>query len=861
MSSFPSPLLRRASARYLRQHPWQFGLSILGVALGVAVAVAVNLATGSARRAFELSSAAVTGATTHQVVAGSGGVPEDLYRRLRSEMGLRTAAPVVEGYVGVQGHPGLTLRLLGVDPFAERDVRPYFAGTGGAARRDQSENASGFELASLIAVPGTVVASASTAADLDLVPGGELELVVAGRIRTVELIGRLRSVSRLQEAGLRDVLLADISTAQEILSMEGRLTRIDLVLPGQASEAIVAELQARLPDGVMLVSAAARTDSTIQMTRAFRLNLTAMSLLAMLCGMFLIYNTMTFSVVQRRGLIGALRALGVTRGEIFWTVLLEAAWVGTLGTLAGVAGGVLLGSGLVRLVTRTINDLYFVVAVRDLALAPTSLAAGVVLGMGGTLLAALAPALEATRTTPRAAMMRSALEGRHRRLVPRLAASGTAVVVVGAAGLAAPEAGLGITFAALFLLLLGFTLLSPAATVGLSWLLGWPLRAALGVIGKIAARGVTAHLSRTTVAVAALMIAVSVIIGVGVMVASFRTTLERWLEHTLAADLYVSPVSVRGDVGDLALDEELRRRLLENPGIDRIQTLRRVQVETTAGPVRLLAVEIEAGAESAYRLQSGGATAWPQFRAGAVLVSEPFAHRWRVVPGSVIDLPTDSGWRSFAVAGVYYSYASDQGAVLLSRQTYEQHWQDRGTSGVSIYTRPGADRDEVAAHVRRLFAPRQQVVVIANAELREQSLRVFDRTFLITSVLRMLVMVVAFVGVLSALMAMQLERVRELGILRAQGLTPGQLWGVVTAQTGLLGLISGLLALPVGLVLAWVMIHVINKRSFGWSLQMDVPPEILWQSVVVAVIAALLAGLYPCARMARTPPAGALRQE
>jgi putative ABC transport system permease protein len=211
---------------------------------------------------------------------------------------------------------------------------------------------------------------------------------------------------------------------------------------------------------------------------------------------------------------------------------------------------------------------------------------------------------------------------------------------------------------------------------------------------------------------------------------------------------------------------------------------------------------------------------------------------------------------------VFYDYSSEQGVVFMAARTYRAAWQDSTITSLAVFAAPGVSADTIAARIRAATsASPQQLVVRSNRGLREATLVVFDRTFAITAVLRVLALAVAFVGVLAALMALQLERARELGVLRAIGLTRGQLWGLVSAQTGLMGLAAGVLALPLGWLMAAVMIHVVNKRSFGWTLQLRLPPETLLQALVVAVAAALLAGLYPALRMARTEPALALREE
>src|SRR5947209_8291745 len=863
-ATFPSPLLWRSSLRYLVRHPWQFGLAVLGVALGVAVVVSIDLANASARRAFTLSTEAVTGRATHQVVGGPGGLPDDAFRRLVVEAGIEQAAPVVEGYVtipGKDGQPPRTLHLLGVDPFSEGPFRAYLSGPPGGPGTDRAS----IDLGPLLTRPGTGVLPAATARELGLRAGDSFTVRAAGAERRVELAGTLEPADESSRRAMADLLVMDVAAAQELLGRVGRLDRIDLIVPeGAAGRRLLARATAVLPAKAQVLAASGRTRTTEEMTRSFRLNLTALSLLALVCGLFLIYNTITFSVVQRRALIGTLRALGVTRREIFALVLGEALVVALLGTAAGLGAGVLLGRGLVRLVTQTINDLYFVVSVRELTVPATTLLAGAALGIGATLLAALVPALEATQAPPRAVLSRSALEAGLRRALPRASALGILLLLVGAGLLAIPGELLVVSFAGLFAVILGFALLAPVATVGLMRLLRRPLGSLLGVMGKMAANGVVASLSRTAVAIAALVIAVSVTVGVGVMIASFRQTVVRWLEMSLQADVFVSAPSRAGGFSGAAIDPEVARRAAALAGVAQVNSIRRVEIPSPSGPVRLVAIGTTAtGIRRSFELKDGRpAEAWPAFQdGGAVLVSEPFAHRTGVGRGATVRLRTERGDRDFPVAGVYYDYASDRGIVLMSRRTYLRWWNDPALSGFSLYLAPGADVDRVVALLRRTIGAERGLAIQSNRSLKKISLEIFDRTFLITGVLRLLAGFVAFIGVLSSLMALQLERARELGVLRANGMTPGQVWQLVTSQTGLMGLAAGLLSIPVGLTLAAIMIYVVNRRSFGWTIRMEVGPQVLLEALALALAAAILAGLYPAFRMSRTSPALALRDE
>ncbi|HEY1014168.1 MAG TPA: ABC transporter permease [Herpetosiphonaceae bacterium] len=845
------PLLRRNSMRYLLRHPWQIGLAILGVALGVAVVVAIDLANGSARQSFSLATESIAGKATDQIVGGPGGLDGATYRRLRLELGLRDSAPVVEADLALPDQPGRSLKLLGVDPFAERPFRSYLAGAG-----DES-----FDFAALLTQPNTGVLAADTAAALGVAQGGTLAVRLKGVRHEITIVGLIQPADDLARRGAADLLLTDISTAQELLGWTDQLSRIDLILPAEGRDALLERIRPILPPGAALATPGARTAAFDQMTRSFEVNLQALSLLALIVGVFLIYNTMTFSVVQRRTLFGTLRALGVTRGEIFRLIAGEALLIGLVGAALGVALGIVLGRGLVRLVTQTINDLYFVVNVRGLALSPWPLLKGVLLGVFGTLAAASVPALEATLAPPRTVLRRSSVEERMRRLVPQTAGFGLALLAAGGALLALPSRSLVASFGALMAVVLGCALLTPAVTVGAMALLRPLFRRLFGVLGTMATRDVVATLSRTGVAIAALMVAVSVTVGAGTMIRSFRHTVVRWLDTTLQADVFVSSPGLTGNRTDVILQDEVVRRLLATPGIANASTYRSIEVAGPTGPTQLITLKLAPQSRRVFDWLEGGDTAWDAFGQGAVWLSEPYAYRSGLGLGDELTLETPAGPRAFPVGGVFYDYSSDQGTVMIDRATFDQHWQAPEITSLAIWAAPGVDVDQLVAALRAAGAGEQELQIRPNSALRAATLEIFDRTFAITGVLQLLATVVAFIGVLSALMALQLERMRELAVLRANGLTPGQLWTLVLSQTGLMGLTAGLLALPVGMILAVVLIFVINKRSFGWTLRLDLDPGLLLQALLVALVAALLAGLYPAWRMSRASPALALREE
>ncbi|HJQ14666.1 MAG TPA: FtsX-like permease family protein [Anaerolineales bacterium] len=851
------------SLRTLLRHPIQFAIMTLGIALGVAVMVGIDIANASAARAFDLSTTAVTGRATHAIVAGAQGVDESLYVRLRTDPTWRRtveSAPIVIAYAVSPQLDDVPFTLLGIDPFAEAPFRSYL-GVGGAEQGARLE-----AIASLLTVPGSVLLSAPTAEHYGLKPCSpddiqdscRLRISIHGEMRDAYLTGLLEPSDSFARRALESLILTDIATAQSLSGMSGKLTQIDIILP----EAFDSEaFAATLPSGTELVSSELRSDQVTEMTNAFQVNLTALSLLALVVGMFLIYNAMTFSVLQRRAVFGTLRTIGYTREQIFGMVLREAALVGALGTLLGLGIGVLLGQGAVQMVTQTINDLYFVLNVRGVQIPASSLIKGGLTGFLASVLATAPPAWEAASVPPRLALSRAGLESKAQSVVNIVAVLGGLIALTGAVILTVPTRNLVISFGGTSALVIGLAALTPLVTTSLMHVLSNPLGKGFGLLGRLAPRNVIRSQSRTAVAVAALMIAVSVTIGVQVMIASFRTTVILWLEQTMQGDIYIAEQGLSATRLDAPLDSQVLALARSHPLVQSSMTIRNVTVESEHGPVELIAAELKRPMDSRLFLvaQENPVEA---MRDGAILLSEPLANRLGIsTPGETLALLTPTGWKSFPIAGIYTDYASTRGTVRMSLDVYRDVWNDNQLNGVVLYLPPGVDADAVTADLRSQLKEFTTVGVNPRRVLREGALVVFDRTFAITAAMQLITTLVAFIGVLSSLLALQLEKAREMGILRALGLTVNEMRHLTLWETGLLGASAGLLALPTGYILAWILIFVINQRSFGWTLQMHAQPAPFVQAFLLAVGAALLAALYPAWRIGQMQPAAALRGE
>lgn len=846
-------LLVRSSWRYGRRHPAQVLLCGFGIALGVAVVVAVDIALESSRRAFEETVATVRGAATHEIVSTGRGVPEELLRRIRVEAGVERAAPVIDESVRLEprvprgaahGAVPLTAQLLGVDVYSEAAFREWRGGGGSAE----------LPVAELITDRETMWLEAGAARELGIGVGDDVDVVAGGR-RTELRLGAVFELSRTDGSGAPRLAVVDISTAQELFEGFGILSRIELVLAPEEVERVTS----LLPAECALRSSETRAATLDRMTKAFQVNLRCLSLLALVVGWFLIYNSMAFSVVQRRGLFSRLRAWGLSESSLFRWIASEALLLGSVAIGAGLLLGVGLGHALVRIVATTISDLYFSLRVTEVEVSGWTLLEGVGLGLGTTALGAWLPAREAARSRPSG--LRSRSERALRTRVPRLALMGLGVLAIALALLAVESRGLTIGYAVMLGVVVAHALCLPAGVLVLCRGLAVLVRP-LGFLAVLAPRNVARHLSRTALAIAALSVAVSMSLGVEVMITSFRQSVVDWLETSIVADFYVSaPGAVASKGSEIALPDERVSTLRALPFVRASTTQRLLTVPTDLGPVRLAIRESPRDELLGIRLVDGEpARAWAAYRNGAVFASEPFANRHELGVGAELELRTSEGDVAFPIAGVFRDFASDEGYVVMDRSTYARSWTDPGVTGVALFLEEGVD-PEAAQRDLDAFVQRDAagLRIVSNAGIRQATLVVFDRTFAVTEVLRWLSILVAWVGVFSALLALLLERSREFAVLRARGLLPGQVTRLVISESAVMGLLSGVLAIPLGLALAWILTEVVHQRSFGWSLALRVQPGEIARALVLAVGAGVVAGIGPGSRLARGGVAERLR--
>lgn len=859
-------LLRFLSLRYWLRHRGAFALAALGVALGVAVFVAVQVANYSVMNAFSASLDAVSGKANLQVRGGSAGLPESAYVRLRQlrDERLLAIAPSLSRTL-VAPELKTTVLVSGLDIFAEREfrdtdissgvaggARESGAGPSAAAARDGAATSLQFLLD-----PSAVAISQGLAQRHSLKEGATLLLAIGSQRVRFKVVALLKDEASGRAFG-GDFVVMDIAAAQEALGEVGRLSRVDLLVPEEEVEAVAAKIKPLMPPDAVVGRPAQRAEQVAGLLGAFQLNLTALSSIALFVGAFLIYNAMATAVTRRRAEVGTLRAVGASRRQIMGLFVVEAGVVGMFGAVCGVLLGLLLARYTLGAVATTVSELYIAVKARTLYMPPWLWWAA---PLGGTVLAMLAAipaAREAAGTSPRSAMTGLTLHLSTEKWAPGLAFLG--LVLLGVAALLCQPLFSGqnplVGFAAAGATLAGFSALAPLVTLWVGRLLR-PLVGRLGGIeGALAADYLRRALNRSSLAMAALMTSLALTLGMNIMVHSFRTTVGEWINHTVAADLFVAtPNGFDGERGP-GLPPQVVQWVTAHPAVRAMDTLRQAEVEIQGKPVMVLANTLP-GLASGTRVlrfvntRNGTTRAEADFLAGrAILVSERLSNLLKVQSGDSLAIPTPTGVHKMEIAGVFYDYNPNT-VLYLERNIYRRFWRDNAVDGLALYLQPGRSGNWMRSEIGRRFGGQYALALFPNQEIRQKVFDTFDQTFAVTYALQLIALLVAAVGVFDTLVSLLLERSQEIGALRAMGASRAQVRKMTLWEFGLLGLLAWVMSVAAGMCLAWQMIFVINRQFFGWTIFWDWSPHVLVQALVLALGAAIGAGIWP-ARAAST---------
>ena len=831
-------LFRRLILRPLGRDRTRTLLTILSVALGVAVVVAIELAGEAATGSFESSLTTLVGKVDYEISA-NGGIDETRIAALAALPIDARFAPVIEQPVRVSGR---SATLYGIDALSAPQTQQ---GAGALTDSAQLESAA--------------VVSSEFAQRMHLTLGAEIR--VEGRSATGTF--KIAAIPAQQSTPW---IAVDIARAQRLTGLYGKLDRIDVFLgPRQPAEPARELIRATLPAAWQMETPGARSDENRRMVQAFRWNLRILSYISLLVGAFLIYNTIAVSVVRRRTEIGILRAVGTSSRMVLTMFLAEAAMLGVAGSLAGAGLGRLLASAIVRMISDTVNSLFVTSRPGAISLTPEALLGAVIVGTAVAVGSALIPAREAARVAPAEAMRREARQQATRLHAVRDLVI-AAVLSVAAALLCLPGPLDGRPVAGYFAALLAVAaaaLVSPAFVSAFIRALRGTVKSFAGAAGLVASRSLIASLARTSIIVTALATAISMMVSVGIMVGSFRETVEVWLDNQLRADLYLRAQGQATAGVFPPVAPEVPEIIWRMPEVRDVDVLRSTvfryhgQQATLGGAGTAIA-----GREHLLRFLTGDAgpilASLPN--RDRAIVSEPFANRHKVQSGDVLQIPLGDRTVALTVAGIYYDYSSDRGFVIADTSTLLKYLPDLPVTNIAVYLRKGAD----ATAIRRQMEDALRdfpVLIFPNQLLRTQAIEVFDRTFAITWALEAVAILVAMLGAANSLLALVLDRHREIGLVRYLGAHTSQIYRMILTEAALIGLAASVLGLALGLSLSLVLVFVINKQSFGWTIQFHPPLGLLAAAVGLVWVVTVAAGLYPARFAARLVPAEAVHEE
>jgi putative ABC transport system permease protein len=822
----------RLIVRPLRSEPIRTLLTVLAVALGVAVVLAIELAGDAAAGSFRSSVESLTGKSDFEITA-AGGVPAETFAKAATLPYALKLHPRIEDYAVISA-TGRTVPLIGVDVLADA------AGT-----------RTTFDPAPAI----------WAGAKLGWKIGDRIQLLINDHASAYTVRGLLP-----ESAG--EVIAMDLSTATRALGRTGALDRILVeVPPSKSPEAWESILRSALGPGVIVAPFGSRTEENRRMLAAFRWNLRVLSYIALVVGAFLIYNTISVSVVRRRSEIGILRALGATRGGVLAAFLGEAACFGLAGGLLGVLLGRVLAQSAVRLVAVTVDALYVSSTPGAIALTPTIVILGVAIGLSVALLSALSPAWEASRVTPIDAMARGRREHEARIRTRRsllIAATLAAAAALASRQPAVEGKPLWGYIAAICLIGTLAAGIAPLVSAFSSVSAGL-MRKLFGVEGLLATRSLAGSLRRTSVLAGALATAIAMTAAVGIMVGSFRQTVLLWMEDRLQADLYIRPAgpASAGRHPTLAADTPSRLRSL--PQVEAVDTFRAYEISYNGRSATLGGTESDVAGRHGRRSFASGTDPRRVFERlasdpNAVIVSEPFASKNNVSAGDSITLRLAGVPATFHIVDIYYDYSSERGYILMDRSTLLRYLPDPAPSNVAVYLKPGVPLDAGRTAIESALSGRK-LLVLTNRTLREEAIRTFDRTFAITYALEAVAVIVALMGVAGALLALVIDRRREFGLLRFLGGATGQIRRLILFEAGLIGLLANIAGLGLGVLLSLLLIYVINKQSFGWTIQFHWPVAVLLGALTLVFAATVAASLYPARVATRLNPIEVIHEE
>lgn len=834
-------------------------ITLLGIAFGVAIFTAVQIANENIRDSFRWTIEQIAGKGEVEVEGGPSGFPEEEIVRIRSLPEIKESFPMIFQQALAGEEEPTDLIILGVD-FIQYPLLHDFSIINPGFRSSPDLN--------ILLEPASIVVSPLLADRFHLNSGSKFSLRVGGERIQTEVAGILRFQNNLPLPYGGYFAMMDIASAQTLFHKIGRLDRIALLLEENIPEGEVIKRLSSLLPGLQIQSPESEKKMVDSLLGSFNLNIKALSEVSILVGMFLIYNTLSVLLIRRKVEIGILRSIGLSGRELFFLILFESLLLGLIGSMIGIGLGLLISRFVLKAVSLTITSLYLKVYTETISFPLMTGITALAIGTAVSLLAAAVPAWEGSQITPRECLTRRGeINPPHRSTALLLAGVSSVGFSFFLSTLPPYEHRPLFGYLSALFLLLGLALMIPSILYLLYKLLQLPFLNNRFVLLKIGGSGFFQKPLRNGISVTALMVSVALLVSVTLMIDSFRKTLDLWFDQTIKADLVIETKEWLR-TGDLPLiSPEIAETVKKTEGIAAVDLFREDHLFFQNKPFLLDSRNLEIHRDRSQYLFTEGISSQKLQRVldrKEVLISERFSLEHQLKEGDSINLDTPSGRAPFRIGGVFYDYTTQGGKVVIDRSLYLKYWKDDRLNILPIYLEKDGFLQRESAAIKERLQPlldKNGLTVISNQEIKTKVMEIFDQTFSIARVLEWITILIALLGVVNMLLANLLDQKREIGIMRSIGLARNQI-GLLTLFEALwMAIVADLLGGIGGTALSLILIYVINKQSFLWTIQFYFSWMILIRIFLNVTLTALIAAYFPARKAAGENIAESIRYE
>ncbi len=858
-------LLRYISLKHVRFQKTQTILSALGICIGVAAIVSLGIVNENILDSFRNTINYSMGRAALQVTGPATGFPEDVVDRVRDVPGVEYAVPAIEATGTLFGTQEREIMVLGVDMLQDQMIRQY---------RLTDESADIPDPLLFLAKADSILLTKELAEREGIGIDRPIRLQTTDGIHSFKVRGRL-SPEGPAKAMAGNMAVMDLFAAQKAFGREGKIDRIDIsVLPAADVETVKKAVQSALKQGYTVETAAGRTKQIENLISRLRKSFDFVRFLVIFVGVYIIYNSVSINVVRRRKEIGILRALGAAKGRIVGMFLMEALIIGTLGSALGAGVGVLQAKASIATISRVFSDTYLNTAIVDIHISWHHLVVGFASGILASQVAALFPSISSSRISPISAIRSNPYSEQIQFTSKRTAALAAVFVFLAFAMLflyrAVPGSPYFHSKAAIFLallpLLLGMSLATPSALKLFLRLFHKWLSPRLDAPGRLAGLNIERNLIRNSVAAAAIFFGICLYVNNAGFEHSIVTSIMRYLDDLLRPDIIVTagrPLATAGSQNTM-MPERVMEDIKEIPGVLSADPYRKIYVDDGKGRLLLIALDIpQKLAYCDFHIFQGSRDEIIKRLPGhnAIVISEGLSVKRGLKPGDSLSLPTPDGPVNFVIIAVVEDFTSDMGTFYLDIGTFRRHWADRLVDAVHVRTTSREIVSGVVRAIEQKLGSERKLFVLPLQEWKKHLEKFFDDSFLFVHVINILSLTIACFGIIVTLFASVLERTREIGVLRSIGMLRKQVFRVVIIESAILGLVGGILGCIGGIVAGWGGLEGFFRADYGPSTAYYLPTSSVALALLISIAVAVLAGLYPAWRAAKTNIVEALAYE